>query len=307
VWPRDCLVNWGLGLLNPRSLVGWLLILTALGLTYWQVAVRLVQAWVEDGNYSHGFLIVPLAVYFAWERRERLKAAPIRGSWLGLAIIAASLLVLIAGLLGAELFLTRVSLVGTASGIVVYLFGWQHARILVFPLAFLLLMVPIPAIIFNQIAFPLQLFASRVGEAAISGVGIPVLREGNVLHLANKTLEVAEACSGIRSLVSLITLGIVYGYFMDQRFWVRALIVGSAVPVAILANGARVAGTGMAAHWLGPEAAEGFFHEFSGWIVFVFAFAMILVIQKVISKVAPLNRAENGGPSLTSSEARGIS
>ena len=293
--------------MSPRTVVGWLLILTALGLTYWQVAVRLVQAWIEDGNYSHGFLIVPLAIYFAWERRERLKAAPIRGSWLGLVVIAGSVLVLIAGLLGAELFLSRVSLIGTATGIVLYLFGWQHVRILVFPLAFLMLMVPIPAIIFNQIAFPLQLIASRVGEAAISGVGIPVLREGNVLHLASKTLEVAEACSGIRSLVSLITLGIVYGYFMDSRFWVRALIVFSAIPVAILANGARVAGTGMAAHWIGPEAAEGFFHEFSGWIVFIFAFAMILIIQRVIAKVAPLTGTQSGHPTLTSSEARGVS
>src|SRR4030095_12009547 len=111
-------------------------------------------------------------------------------------------------------------------------------------------MIPIPAIIFNQIAFPLQLFASRVGEAAISAAGIPVLREGNVLHLANTSLEVAEACSGIRSLVSLITLGLVYGYFMDPRPWVRILIVFSAIPVAIVANGARVAGTGMAAHWI---------------------------------------------------------
>jgi exosortase len=148
-------------------------------------------------------------------------------------------------------------------------------------------MIPIPAIVFNRIAFPLQLLASNVGEWSISAVGIPVLREGNLLHLAHTTLEVAEACSGIRSLVSLITLGVVYGYFMDPRPWVRMLIVASAVPVAIFANGARVAGTGMAAHWIGPEAADGFFHEFSGWIVFVFAFIMILVLQQFITRLAP--------------------
>jgi exosortase len=293
--------------LNPRALVGSLLILAALGLKYWQVGFRLVQAWIDDGNYSHGFLIVPLAAYFAWERRERLKAAATGGSSIGLVVIAGSLLVLIAGLLGAELFLSRVSLIGTATGIILYIFGWQHVRILFFPLAFLTLMVPIPAIIFNQIAFPLQMVASRVGEAAISGVGIPVFREGNVLHLASKTLEVAEACSGIRSLVSLITLGIVYGYFTDHRIWVRALIVASAVPVAILANGARVAGTGMAAHWIGPEAAEGFFHDFSGWIVFVFAFAMILVIQRAITWIAPVKPSGVNRPSLATSEAGGTS
>jgi exosortase len=206
---------------------------------------------------------------------------------MGLVLLAAGIAVLLAGLWGSELFLSRIALLPVIAGIVLFLFGWNHLRILAFPIAFLFLMIPIPAIIFNQIAFPLQMFASRVGEWAISAVGIPVLREGNVLVLAHTTLEVAEACSGIRSLVSLITLGIVYGYFMDQRTWVRVLIVASAVPVAILANGARVAGTGMAAHWIGKGAAEGFFHEFSGWIVFLFAFVMILAIQKVIVKVAP--------------------
>ena len=165
-----------------------------------------------------------------------------------------------------ELFLTRVSLVGTVAGIVLYLYGWAHLRILAFPIAFLLLMIPLPAIVFNKIAF---------------------LREGNVLTLANTQLEVAEACSGIRSLVSLVTLGLVYGYFSDPRFWVRAVIVASTVPIAILANGARVAGTGIAAHYFGPKAAEGFFHEFSGWALFVVAFVMMLVVQKLILRIAP--------------------
>jgi exosortase len=173
------------------------------------------------------------------------------------------------------------------AGILLFLYGWEHFKILFFPIAFLLLMIPIPAIIFNQIAFPLQLLASQLGEWAISVVGIPVLREGNVLVLPSTSLEVAEACSGIRSLVSLITLGIAYGYFMDRRVWVRLLIVASTIPVAIVANGMRVAATGMAAEWIGPDAAQGFFHEFSGWIVFILAFVMILAIQRLITKFAP--------------------
>jgi exosortase len=251
------------------------------------VFVRLVDAWIVDGNYSHGFLVIPLAAYFAWERRDRLQRAMVRGSWFGLLVVAGSLGVLLAGLFGSELFLTRISMVGAIAGIVLFLFGWEHLRILTFPIAFLLLMIPIPAIIFNQIAFPLQLLASRVGEAAISSANITVLREGNVLVLANTTLEVAEACSGIRSIVSLVTLGLVYGYFTDSRLWVRTLIVVAAIPVAIIANGARVAGTGMAAHWIGPEAAEGFFHEFSGWIIFVIAFAMMALIQRLVIGIAP--------------------
>jgi exosortase len=273
--------------LDVKKLSAVALIAFGIAIVYWQVFRRLIEAWIVDGNYSHGWLIVPLAGYFAWERREKLRATPIRPSWFGLVVLAGSVLVLLAGLYGSELFLSRVSLIGTVAGIVLFLFGWGHLRALAFPIAFLLLMIPIPAIILNQITFPLQLFASRVGETAITAANIPVLREGNVLVLANTTLEVAEACSGIRSLVSLITLGIIYGYFSDSRTWVRLVIVASTIPIAIFANGARVAGTGMAAHWLGPQAAEGFFHEFSGWALFIVAFVMMLIILKIIHRVAP--------------------
>ena len=173
------------------------------------------------------------------------------------------------------------------AGVVLFLGGWQRLRVLLFPLAFLLLMVPLPAIIFNQIAFPLQLLASHVGEFAVSSMEIPILREGNVLILANATLEVAEACSGIRSLVSLFTLGIVFGYFADSRSWVRAFIALSAIPVAILANGLRVASAGVAAHKYGTAGVEGLFHEFSGWVVFVVAFLMMLALQRLVLHFAP--------------------
>jgi exosortase len=261
-------------------------------LLYRHVMVKLTLDWWTDGNYSHGFFIIPIAAYLAWERRDRFYAATLRPTVFGLLVIVGSILVLAGGVLGSELFLTRISLLGTAVGIVLFFFGWARLGVLAFPMAFLFLMIPLPAIIFNQIAFPLQLLASRFGEATLSSVNIPVLREGNVLILANTTLEVAEACSGIRSLISLLTLGIVFGYFADSRVWVRSLIALSSVPVAIVANGARVAGTGIAAHYMGPAAAEGFFHEFSGWIVFIAAFAMMLVIQRGILLVAPRPRAE---------------
>jgi exosortase len=273
--------------LDTKALIAAGLIVAGLAAVYWQVFVRLIDAWIVDGNYSHGWLIIPIAGYFAWERRQKLLSTPIAPSWFGLVVFAFGILVLLAGLIGSELFLSRVSLIFTLAGIVLFLFGWAHLRILAFPLAFLVLMIPIPAIIFNKIAFPLQLFASRVGEAAITAANIPVLREGNVLVLANTSLEVAEACSGIRSLVSLITLGLVFGYFADPRGWVRALIVASTVPVAIISNGARVAGTGILAHYYGAAAAEGFFHEFSGWAVFIVAFLMILAIQRLILRLAP--------------------
>jgi len=273
--------------MTPKRWLAVGLLTAGIVVVYWEMFVRLIDAWIVDGNYSHGWLILPIAAYFAWERRDRLAALPVKASWLGLVVFAGGLALLVAGFLGAELFTTRISLVITLVGMIAFLFGWAHVRTLAFPLAFLLLMIPLPAIIFNRIAFPLQLLASRFGESCISAANIPVLREGNVLVLANTSLEVAEACSGIRSLVSLITLGLVFGYFADERLWVRSLIVLSTIPVAIISNGARVAGTGILAHFYGASAAEGFFHEFSGWVVFIAAFLMILALQRIIVRFAP--------------------
>lgn len=266
---------------NETAMVAGVLAATIV-LMYAGVLSSLVAQWSSDDNYSHGFFVLPLAGYFAWERRDALAAAARRPSVLGLAVILGSLLVWTAGLLGAELFLTRISLIGVTAGTVLFVWGWTHFRILLFPILFLLLMVPLPAIIFNQIAFPLQLVASQAGEVAIATAGIPVLREGNVLQLPSQTLEVAEACSGIRSLVSLLMLAIVLGYFTESRTGARVLIAFAAVPIAILANAARVAGTGLAAEWVSPAAAEGFFHTFSGWLVFVVAFAGLLLVQQLI-------------------------
>ena len=256
-------------------------------LCYWSVLQKLIYDWANDDNYSHGFLIVPLAGYFVWERRARLAAAPFRPSAFGLVVLLGSLGLLVAGTLGAELFLTRVSIIGLLAGVVLFAAGWRHLGILVFPLAFLLLMIPLPAIIFNQIAFPLQLVASQFGETTLRLFDIPVLREGNIIHLANTELEVAEACSGIRSLISLLTLGIVYGYFIDPRPTARAFIALTTIPIAIVANGLRVAGTGIAAHYYGREVADGFFHTFSGWLVFVFAFAMLFVVVYAVQRLVP--------------------
>lgn len=263
---------------------------------YRHVIAKLVSDWANDDNYSHGFLIVPIALYFAWERRERLLSAPMSPSFLGLVGVVGSLAVLIAGVLGAELFFTRISIIGLIASTVLFTLGWQHLRILGFPIAFLLLMVPIPAIIFNQIAFPLQLLASRFGETALNVASIPVLREGNVIILAHTTLEVAEACSGIRSLVSLLTLGIVYGYFTDSRSWMRWLIAFATIPIAIVTNGMRVAGTGIAAHYYGAEVATGFFHDFSGWVVFIVAFALLFLLVRALILLVPPARSEAGLP-----------
>ena len=252
---------------------------------YSDVLSSLVRQWASDDDYSHGFFVLPLALYFCWERRDVLQRSPHRPSLFGLVLVAVSLFVFLAGVLGAELFLTRVSLIGVLGGAVLFIWGRDHFRTTLFPLAFLLLMIPLPAIVFNQLAFPLQLLASRLGETVIAAAGIPVLREGNVLHLASTSLEVAEACSGIRSLVSLLMLGVVLGYFTEERKTGRVLLALATVPIAIVANAARVAGTGLASHWMGPAAAEGFFHGFSGWLVFLVALAGLVATQQIIARV----------------------
>jgi len=274
--------------IHERS--GWMagiVMLGAFAILYRNVVASLVDAWAHDGNYSHGFLIVPVAAFFVWERRHRLRETAVAGSLIGLVVLLGSLLMLVAGVLGAELFLTRLSIIGVLAGTVLFVLGWSHLRILALPLSFLILMVPIPAIVFNQIAFPLQLLASQFGERALNLASVPVLREGNVMILANTTLEVAEACSGIRSLISLLTLGIIYGYFTDTRMWVRTAIAAATIPIAIVTNGLRVAGTGIAAHYYGPAAAQGFFHEFSGWLVFIVAFGLLFMCVRLLLLVSP--------------------
>jgi exosortase len=283
---------------DHKSVAAIGLLVASFALLYWRVIVNLIDDWATDDNYSHGFLIVPLAAYLIWERRDRLRQLTLRPTWWGLAIVCGSVAVLLAGLLGAELFLSRIAIIGTLIGGVLFVLGWAYLRVLMFPAAILLLMIPIPAIIYNQIVFPLQLLASRVGESSLAVAGIPVLREGNVLILANTSLEVAEACSGIRSLISLLTLGIVYGYFTDPRVSVRTIIALSTVPVAIVANGLRVAGTGIAAHYYGPEAAEGFFHTFAGWLVFVVAFLLLFIIARALVWMFPSARMDYRLPPL---------
>ena len=258
----------------------------ALVVLYLDVIVGLVKAWATNPDYSHGFLIVPLCVYFVWERRRRLAALEVRPAVAGLGIVVASLLLLVAGQLGAEQFLARVSLIGVLAGSTVFVLGWAHARLLVWTFCFALLMIPLPSIVFNEIAQPLQLLASSVAEQSLLMFSIPVLREGNVIFLSSATLEVAEACSGIRSLVSLLTVGIVYGYFTEDRTSRRVILAVSTLPIAIAANALRVAGTGLLAHFAGQAAADGFFHVFAGWLVFMSAVVMLFVLQAVLRHVA---------------------
>jgi exosortase len=257
-------------------------LLTAAVVTYWDVAAGLLRQWMDDANYAHGILVPPLAAWFAWRQRRALAAAPRAPNVLGLPIVGAGLALLVAGHAAAELFLTRVSLIVVIAGATLYLLGAGHLRILAFPIAFVALMVPLPAIVFNQITLPLQLAASTLGELALRAIGVAVRREGNVLELASMQLEVAEACSGIRSLVMLLTFAIAFGRLNDYPASRTVVLALSTVPVAVLANAARVVGTGYAAHAWGPDTAGGFLHGLSGALVFCVAVAVLLVVDRLV-------------------------
>lgn len=246
---------------------------------YGPTLVGLWSDWLNDPNYSHGILVPPVMVWLLWRQRAVFQTLERRPSYAGALIVAAALVVFALGNAGFEFFLTRISLAGVLAGIVVHLLGWRHLRLCLFPLLLFAASIPLPALIFNQIALPMQLLASRFGVAALEVVRIPAVREGNIILLEHATLEVAEACSGIRSLISLGTVTIVYGYLSGQASRTRAVLALAVIPVVIVANGLRVAGAGAVAHAYGARAAAGFLHTCSGLVLFGAALLMLVAVE----------------------------
>ena len=264
--------------------------LTAVALTlvvYGPILYYMVLHWNAVADYSHGFLIAPLALYFAWERQPRLRRARIEPSWWGLVPLVLSTVTLLIGRLGVELMNMRVSFVLALIGIVLLLLGRQVFRILAFPLFFLFLMVPLPQSLVNVVAFPLQLTAADWAVDLLYFLRIPALREGNIIHLPNTKLFVAEACSGLRSLMALITLGVVFAYFFRKSWGERILIVLSAIPIAIVVNSLRVTITGILTYRFGESAAQGAVHEFQGLITFGAAMLLLMAEAWLLSKLWP--------------------
>jgi exosortase len=272
---------------KSRSWVVWCtILLSLLVLLYASVLRLLVAQWWTDPNYGHGFFVPLFSGYILWHQRERWTKSEIEPSNFGLLVMLGAVALLFIGSLGAELFTSRFSLLVLIAGIILFLAGWKMLRAVVFPLAFLIFMIPIPVIIYNQITFPLQLIASRLATVWLEVVGVPVLRDGNVLVLSNFSLEVAEACSGIRSLMSLIALAVAYGHLAESRRWVRYVLVVLMVPSAIVTNAMRIMGAGVLAHKFGPQAAEGFLHQFSGWVVFLATLVLIFLCHWILRHVA---------------------
>jgi exosortase D (VPLPA-CTERM-specific) len=272
-----------LGLQRWQSLA---LLLLAVWL-YAAITFHLAHTWLTDSNFQHGMFVPLFVAFVVWKDRKWLQAIPVSPSWWGLAFIAFAMLMLLVGTLGAELSLPRASLVFLIAGLIILFRGWGFFRAVLFPWAFLFLMIPIPVLLMNQITFPLQLLASKLATGLLQWAQVPVLREGNLLYLAtrNEPLDVAEACSGIRSMLTLVTLSLIYGYLLESRIWVRAALVALAFPIAIVANSFRIFGTGMLVQYGHPDLAEGFLHEFSGEVIFVVALVMLFFCHRLIVRV----------------------
>lgn len=266
----------------PWLKIGWFGLLIAI--CYFPVIRLLVHQWSNDDDMGHGFFVPLVAAYIVWVKREKLSQLNWAGSNLGLAVLVWSAFQLMIGMLGAELFLQRTALVGSIIGSVLFLGGWHVLRELAFPLFLLCFMVPLPSIVYNQITFPLQIFASTVAEKSLGALGIPVLREGNVLELASQKLSVVEACSGIRSLLSLTFLSLVYGYFFDSQPWMKWLLCAATIPIAIVANATRITLTGVISE-IDTEFASGFFHLVEGWVIFMVALAMLVAFHRLADAI----------------------
>jgi exosortase len=249
---------------------------------YYQVLEKLLTDWWNIPDFSYGFLVPLFAAYLVWEKRKTLLSTKVAPTWSGVAVMALGLVILLLGVYGSELFLSRISLLILMAGLVLCFGGWQFLRELRFALLVLLLAIPIPAILFNQITFPLQILASKLASSLLPLFGVPVLREGNVIELPLMNLEVAEACSGIRSLMSLLTLAVFYGYFMEKSIWRRVVLVLASIPIAIAANAVRILGTGLCVQYWDPDKAMGFFHEFSGWVIFLVSLTCLYILHRTM-------------------------
>ncbi len=258
---------------------------TLILLCYAPVISSMAAIWMNDADMGHGFFVPVIAGYIAWQQREELRALPAGPDWRGLALVLWGALQYLGATLGVELFLSRSALILTLAGAIWMVAGTAWLKKLAFPLFLLCFMVPLPAVVFNSFTFRLQLLATSLADGALNLLNVPVLRDGNILELPSGKLEVVEACSGIRSLLSLTFLSLVYGYFFEKRAWMRITLFVMTVPIAILANGGRVTLTGILSQ-INPSLAEGFFHESTGWVIFMLALGILVVFHRVMARAA---------------------
>jgi exosortase len=249
---------------------------------YARVLSSLARQWWNDPNYGHGFFVPVFAGYVLWRMRDQWRAVPAQPSNFGVAVMLFAIGLRVFGMLGTELFMARLSLVILISGMVLFLGGRQVLRSTAFPIGYLLFMIPLPAIVYYQLTLPLELWASRLGATGLVALGIHTVRQGNLLFLPNCTLNVVEACSGIRSLLSLLAAAVAYGYLTEQKTWKRCVLAVASIPIAIATNGLRLVATGVLSYFFGPSVDSGVVHALLGLGFFAVAVFSILLMHKIL-------------------------
>src|SRR5277367_5029887 len=270
-------LSWGLVLI--AAVVGLLSLWP-----FWDGLTRMWGWWVDQPEYSHGLLIPPVAAFLMWQQKDRLERIPFTANWWGVLLVLLGGGLLIVGQLGTVYTAVQYAYVVTLYGLILSFLGWPAFRLIAVPLLILLLMIPLPEFVMNNLSTKLQLLSSQIGVFVMRLFGISVFLEGNVIDLGGYKLQVAEACSGTRYLFPLMTLGFLMAYFYKGAFWKRIVLFLSSIPLTVLMNSARIGTIGlMVEHW-GIGMAEGFLHEFQGWMVFMLSAGLLL------GEIALLNR-----------------
>jgi exosortase len=252
-------------------------------LIYLPVLADLIADWYQDSNYSHGFLIIPVSVWLIWRQRKELASVPIGTSDWGFAGILIALAIFIVGTAGAEYFSARFSFVLLVASTTLCFLGWMFMRRVWFAFFFMLFMIPIPYVIYYSVTFPMQLFASKIASVVLGVIGLPLVRFGNVLHLpGGQALEVAEACSGLRSIVALLALGALFAYFTQENRAKAVILFFATVPIAIFGNVVRISFTAIGTYAISEQFVEGTLHEIAGMLVFLFSLVMLMIFGSLL-------------------------
>jgi exosortase len=251
-------------------------------LLYLPVLAPVVSQWASDENMGYAFFVPPVAAYIFWLDRDRILAAPVKPYWPALSVLVLAFCLMLIGFLGALSFVSRIAFVVTIIGAIWTIGGTAVLRACLFPVLLLLFMFPIPLYAYQRMTLPLQSLAANLAAWGLDAIGIPVLQLGNVLQLPDRKLEVVEACSGIRSLLSLTFLAVAYGRLCENRLWAKLALVISTVPIAIVCNASRITLTGILTQYK-PEIAEGTYHAFEGWVIFMFELVVLLGFHKLLT------------------------
>jgi len=261
------------------------ILLVVLLAVYIPVLIEMVRDWIRDPNYNHGFLIPVVSAYLLWTNRQKLRAQTRAPSLLGLLGLLAAGTMLILGTAGAEVFTQRMSFLLMLASLVLFLYGWGHLRLVGFPIAFMFFAIPLPYVIYYGLTGPLQALAAKLAVVGLKGAGIPAVVQGNMIHLPQTSLEVAEACSGIRSLYAFLAVGALVAQATPIPLWGRLCIFALTIPLSVAGNAVRVWGSGMGAYLIGPEATTGTVHELFGIVVFIVALGIFVLLKKVVGKL----------------------